>query len=72
MPQARQRQRWLSLAAGGLALPLGGVATPSRTWHALEVNTFYGMTAPAGPQSWGGARPRPPLSGGVARRLREA
>ena len=49
MPQARQRQRWLSLAAGVLALLLVGAATLSRTWHVLEFKTFDVMTALAAP-----------------------
>lgn len=49
LPQARQRQRWLSLAAGVLALLLVGAATLSRTWHALEFKTFDVLTALAAP-----------------------
>ena len=50
VPHARQRQRWLSLAAGVLALLLVGAATLSRTWHALEFKTFDVLTALAAPQ----------------------
>mgnify|MGYP002041248071 FL=1 len=49
VPHARQRQRWLSLAAGVLALLLVGAATLSRTWHALEFKTFDVLTALAAP-----------------------
>ena len=49
VPHARQRQRWLSLVAGVLALLLVGAATFSRPWHALEFKTFDALTALAAP-----------------------
>ena len=49
VPHARQRQRWLSLVSGVLALLLVGAATFSRPWHALEFKTFDALTALAAP-----------------------